>query len=79
MMAIFDKHFIGAKNHNQDDLLWLVACYYGTMMDLCAEYSYWGDEDLFGLLLEWFWSDFERFKIRKDTKNSAHKDRKQKK
>ena len=77
-MKSFDEHFKGAKNHNQDDLLWLLACYYGTMMNLCQEYSYLGDEDLFGLMLEWFWQDFERFKVRKDTENLVHKDRKHK-
>lgn len=60
-MKSFDEHFKGAKNHNQEDLKWLIACYYGTMMNLCNEYSYFGDEDLFGLVLEWFWWDFERF------------------
>lgn len=54
-MKSFDEHFKGAKNHNQEDLKWLLACYYGTMMNLCNEYSYFGDEDLFGLMLEWFW------------------------
>lgn len=54
-MKSFDEHFKGAKNHNQEDLKWLIACYYGTMMNLCNEYSYFGDEDLFGLMLEWFW------------------------
>lgn len=57
-MKSFDEHFKGAKNHNQEDLKWLLACYYGTMMNLCNEYSYLGDEDLFGLMLEWFWWDF---------------------
>ena len=51
-MKSFDEHFKGAKNHNQEDLKWLLACYYGTMMNLCNEYSYLGDEDLFGLMLE---------------------------
>ena len=49
-MKSFDEHFKGAKNHNQEDLKWLLACYYGTMMNLCNEYSYFGDEDLFGLI-----------------------------
>lgn len=49
-MKSFDEHFKGAKNHNQEDLKWLLACYYGTMMNLCNEYSYLGDEDLFGLI-----------------------------
>lgn len=62
-MKSFDEHFKGAKNHNQEDLKWLLACYYGTMMNLCNEYSYFGDEDLFGLMLEWFWWDFERFEV----------------
>ena len=57
-MKSFDEHFKGAKNHNQEDLKWLLACYYGTMMNLCNEYSYLGDEDLFGLMLEWFWWDW---------------------
>ena len=45
-MKSFDEHFKGAKNHNQEDLKWLLASYYGTMMNLCNEYSYFGDEDL---------------------------------
>ena len=44
-MKSFDEHFKGAKNHNQEDLQWLLACYHGTMMNLCNEYSYLGDED----------------------------------
>lgn len=51
-MKSFDEYFKGAKNHNQEDLKWLLACYYGTMMNLCNEYSYFGDEDLFGLMVE---------------------------
>ena len=51
---------------------------YGTMMNLCNEYSYFGDEDLFGLMLEWFWWDFERFEVRNDTDKPIHKNRKYK-
>ena len=77
-MKSFDEHFKGAKNHNQEDLKWLLACYYGTMMNLCNEYSYFGDEDLFGLMLEWFWWDFERFEVRNDTYKTLHRNRKDK-
>ena len=77
-MKSFDEHFKGAKNHNQEDLKWLLACYYGTMMNLCSEYSYFGDEDLFGLMLEWFWWDFERFEVRNDTDKTLHRNRKYK-
>lgn len=77
-MKSFDEHFKGAKNHNQEDLKWLLACYYGTMMNLCNEYSYFGDEDLFGLMLEWFWWDFERFEVRNDTDKALHRNRKYK-
>ena len=77
-MKSFDEHFKGAKNHNQEDLKWLLACYYGTMMNLCNEYSYFGDEDLFGLMLEWFWWDFERFEVRNDTDKTLHRNRKDK-
>ncbi|WP_317318800.1 hypothetical protein [Gemmiger formicilis] len=77
-MKSFDEHFKGAKNHNQEDLKWLLACYYGTMMNLCNEYSYFGDEDLFGLMLEWFWWDFERFEVRNDTDKTLHRNRKYK-
>ena len=31
----------------------MLARYYGTMMNLCNEYSYFGDEDLFGLMLRY--------------------------
>ena len=77
-MKSFDEHFKSAKNHNQEDLKWLLACYYGTMMNLCNEYSYLGDEDLFGLMLEWFWWDFERFEVRNDTDKPLHRNRKYK-
>ncbi len=77
-MKSFDEHFKGAKNHKQEDLKWLLACYYGTMMNLCNEYSYFGDEDLFGLMLEWFWWDFERFEVRNDTDKTLHRNRKYK-
>lgn len=77
-MKSFDEHFKGAKNHNQEDLKWLLACYYGTMMNLCNEYSYFGDEDLFGLMLERFWWDFERFEVRNDTDKTLHRNRKYK-
>lgn len=77
-MKSFDEYFKGAKNHNQEDLKWLLACYYGTMMNLCNEYSYFGDEDLFGLMLEWFWWDFERFEVRNDTDKTLHRNRKYK-
>ena len=77
-MKSFDEHFKGAKNHNQEDLKSLLACYYGTMMNLCNEYSYFGDEDLFGLMLEWFWWDFERFEVRNDTDKTLHRNRKYK-
>jgi hypothetical protein len=77
-MKSFDEHFKGAKNHNQEDLKWLLACYYGTMMNLCNEYSYFGDEDLFGLMVEWFWWDFERFEVRNDTDKTLHRNRKYK-
>lgn len=77
-MKSFDEHFKGAKNHNQEDLKWLLACYYGTMMNLCNEYSYFGDEDLFGLMLELFWWDFERFEVRNDTDKTLHRNRKYK-
>ena len=77
-MKSFDEHFKGAKNHNQEDLKWLLACYYGTMMNLCNEYSYFGDEDLFGLMLEWFWWDYERFEVRNDTDKTLHRNRKYK-
>lgn len=77
-MKSFDEHFKGAKNHNQEDLKWLLASYYGTMMNLCNEYSYFGDEDLFGLMLEWFWWDFERFEVRNDTDKTLHRNRKYK-
>ena len=77
-MKSFDEHFKGAKNHNQEDLKWLLACYYGTMMNLCNEYSYFGDEDLFGLMLEWFWWDLERFEVRNDTDKTLHRNRKYK-
>ena len=77
-MKSFDEHFKGAKNHNQEDLKWLLACYYGTMMNLCNEYSYFGDEDLFGLMLEWFWWDFERFEVRNDTDKTLHRNSKYK-
>lgn len=77
-MKSFDEHFKGAKNHNQEDLKWLLACYYGTMMNLCNEYSYFGDEDLFGLMLEWFWWDFERFEVCNDTDKTLHRNRKYK-
>lgn len=77
-MKSFDEHFKGAKNHNQEDLKWLLACYYGTMMNLCNEYSYFGDEDLFGLMLEWFWWDFERFEVGNDTDKTLHRNRKYK-
>lgn len=30
-MKSFDEHFKGAKNHNQEDLKWLLACYYGMI------------------------------------------------
>lgn len=56
----------------------MLACYYGTMMNLCNEYSYFGDEDLFGLMLEWFWWDFERFEVRNDTDKTLHRNRKYK-
>ena len=71
-MAIFDEHLMGAKKHNQDDLRWLLACYYGTMMNLCQEYSCFGDEDLFSLMLEWFWLDFNRFTIREESRDALH-------
>ena len=74
-MKSFDEHFKGAKNYNQEDLKWLLACCYGTMMNLCNEYSYFGDEDLFGLMLEWFWWDFERFEVRNDTDKPLHRNR----
>ena len=77
-MKSFDEHFKGAKNHNQEDLKRLLACYYGTMMNLCNEYSYFGDEDLFGLMVEWFWWDFERFEVRNDTDKTIHRNRKYK-
>ena len=77
-MKSFDEHFKGAKNHNQEDLKWLLACYYGTMMNLCNEYSYFGDKDLFGLMVEWFWWDFERFEVRNDTDKTLHRNRKYK-
>lgn len=77
-MKSFDEHFKGAKNHNQEDLKWLLASYYWTMMNLCNEYSYFGDEDLFGLVLEWFWWDFERFEVRNDTDKTLHRNRKYK-
>lgn len=77
-MKSFDEHFKDAKNHDQEDLKWLLACYYGTMMNLCNEYSYFGDEDLFGLMLEWFWWDFERFEVRNDTDKTLHRNRKYK-
>ena len=77
-MKSFDEHFKGAKNHNQEDLKWLLACYYGTMMNLCNEYSYFGDEDLFGLMVEWFWWDLERFEVRNDTDKTLHRNRKYK-
>ena len=77
-MKSFDEHFKGAKKHNQEDLKWLLAFYYGTMMNLCNEYSYFGDEDLFGLMLEWFWWDFERFEVRNDTDKTLHRNRKYK-
>lgn len=77
-MKSFDEHFKGAKNHNQEDLKWLLACYYGTMMNLSNEYSYFGDEDLFGLMVEWFWWDFERFEVRNDTDKTLHRNRKYK-
>ena len=77
-MKSFDEHFKGAKNHNQEDLKWLLACYFGTMINLCNEYSYFGDEDLFGLMLEWFWWDFERFEVRNDTDKTLHSNRKYK-
>lgn len=77
-MKSFDEHFKGAKNHNQEDLKWLLACYFGTMINLCNEYSYFGDEDLFGLMLEWFWWDFERFEVRNDTDKTLHRNRKYK-
>ena len=77
-MKSFDEHFKGAKNHNQEDLKWLLACYYVTMMNLCNEYSYFGDEDLFGLMVEWFWWDFERFEVRNDTDKTLHRNRKYK-
>ena len=77
-MKSFDEHFKGAKNHNQEDLKWLLACYYGTMMNLCNEYSYFGDEDLFGLMVEWFWWDFERLEVRNDTDKTLHRNRKYK-
>mgnify|MGYP006959334088 FL=1 len=72
-MKSFDEHFKGAKNHNQEDLKWLLACYYWTMMNLCNEYSYFGDEDLFGLMLEWFWWDFNKFSIYAETDKQVHK------
>ena len=72
-MKSFDEYFKGAKNHNQEDLKWLLACYYGTMMNLCNEYSYFGDEDLFGLMLEWFWWDFNKFSIYAETDKQVHK------
>lgn len=72
-MKNFDEHFKGAKNHNQEDLLWLLACYYGTMMNLCKEYSYFGDEDLFSLMLEWFWWDFNRFSIHEESSNALYR------
>lgn len=75
-MKIFDRHFIGAKNHKEDDLLWLLACYYGTIVNLCQEYSYLGDEDLFSLLVEWFWYDFEKFTIFDEEDKIPHKNRK---
>lgn len=56
----------------------MLACYYGTMMNLCNEYSYFGDEDLFGLMVEWFWWDFERFEVRNDTDKTLHRNRKYK-
>lgn len=77
-MKSFDERFKGAKNHNQEDLKWLLACYYGTMMNLCQEYSCFGDEDLFSLMLEWFWWDFERFEVRNDTDKTLHRNRKYK-
>ena len=49
------------------------AAAYGTMMNLCNEYSYFGDEDLFGLMLEWFWWDFNKFSIYAETDKQVHK------
>ena len=72
-MKSFDEHFKGAKNYNQEDLKWLLACYYGTMMNLCNEYSYFGDEDLFGLMLEWFWWDFNKFSIYEENCKTVHR------
>ena len=48
---------------------------YGTMMNLCNEYSYLGAEDLFGLMLEWFWWDFNKFSIYAETDKQVHKRR----
>ena len=66
-MCSFDYHLRRAKKRHEDDILWMVAYYYGAMKDLCSQYSVWDKEDMLGYLIACFWVDLIKCVIYDDT------------
>lgn len=63
-MSIFEQHLLGAKAHNNDDMLWLLGFYFNKMVSACAKRGHAFDEDMFTYLVERFIQDVENFEIR---------------
>ena len=68
-MCSFDYHLRRTKKRYEDDILWMVAYYYGAMKDLCNRYPVRDKEDMLGYLIACFWVDLIKFVIYDETCN----------
>ena len=62
-MKTFEERLKGAKENDLDDKIWLIACFSGKMIKLCAKYGFPDDEDMFIYLVEYFLRDLDKFVI----------------
>lgn len=62
-MSVFEQHLLGAKAHNNEDMLWLLGLYFDKIISVCAKYGRTYDEDMFTYLVEKFIQDVENFEV----------------
>ena len=74
-MCSFDYHFHRAMEY-EDDLVWIMACYYNLMRAICMFY-YWDNEsecmNMMDHLMSCFWKDLREF-VSKEKKRSENKE-----
>lgn len=74
-MKIFDAHLKGAKAHNENDIVWLLACYAPKLTALCRDpdNGYKVDEDMLIYIAGEFVNYLDAFTIFENDAPSIHK------